>query len=315
MVAPIRNQYVLSPAFRPMLSGKVEDITKLQYPLLATPKIDGIRSITREKLITDMFDPNQVEAVSRTLTRIPNGFIQETLSTYNLPGLDGEIITWTNGKMDKYNDVLSKVMSGAGRPEFTFHVFDLVEPTPYWDRMAWLKDKMVFPEDTVLKKLLPKLIEDEQNLLAYEEACLEQGFEGVMLRSIDGPYKFGRSTFKQHWLLKLKRFQDSEAVIIGFQELQRNGNDATLNAFGLTERSSHQCNLIPGGVLGAITVRDERGCEFNIGTGFDDNLRLTIWNSRENYLGKTVKFKHQPHGAKEKPRCPVFLGFRELQDL
>jgi hypothetical protein len=30
-----------------------------------------------------------------------------------------------------------------------------------------------------------------------------------------------------------------------------------------------------------------------------------------NVVGKRVKYKHQPHGAKDKPRCPVFIGFRE----
>jgi DNA ligase-1 len=298
-----------------MLASKIDDISLLQYPLLATPKIDGIRCITREKLITDMFQQDSVEAVSRYLSPIRNRHIQQTLAECNLPGLDGELVTYNkDGEMDSYNDVQSKVMSYEGTPNFMYHVFDLVEPVPYWDRCAWLKDKLVFPEQHVLRKILPALIEDETHLLAYEESCLGLGFEGVMLRSIDSPYKFGRSTFKQGWLLKLKRFQDSEATVVGFQELQRNGNDATTNALGLTERSSHQCNLIPAGTLGALLVKNEAGIEFAIGTGFDDTTRFLIWSSRPAYLGRLVKYKHQPHGAKEKPRCPVFLGFRETED-
>lgn len=314
MVAPIRNSFVLSPAFRPMLAAKIKDVSAIKYPVLATPKIDGIRCITREKIISDMFDTDAVEAVSRYLSPIRNRHIQKILGEYRLPGLDGELITWTNGKMDKYNDVQSKVMSYEGNPEFTYHVFDLVEPLPHWDRCAWLKDKLVFPEDSVFRKILPRLIENEQNLLAYEEACLELGYEGVMLRSIDGPYKFGRSTEKQGWLLKLKRFEDSEAIIVGFDELLRNGNESEINALGLAERSTHKANMIPGNTLGALKVMSPEGIEFNIGTGFDDMTRQQIWFKRNEYLGKTVKYKHQPHGAKEAPRCPVFLGFRTIED-
>lgn len=298
-----------------MLAAKVEDISKLEYALLATPKIDGIRCVMREKHIVELFGNVQVEAISRTLTPIPNRYIQEKLAEYNLTGLDGELITWTAGKMDSYNDVQSKVMSRDGKPEFTYHVFDLVLPLPYWDRMATFKDSKDYkwPDDCHLKKVLPRLIEDEANLLAYEAACLEMGFEGVMLRNIDGPYKFGRSTWKQGWLLKLKRFEDSEATIIGFEELMRNENEATTNALGLTERSSHQANLVHGNTLGALIVEKD-GLVFNIGTGFDDLMRKQIWLRQAEYHGKTVKYKHQPHGAKEKPRCPVFLGFRNPAD-
>jgi DNA ligase 1 len=315
MVMTVRNQFVMSPDFRPMLAAKIKELGLLQYPLLATPKVDGIRCITREKQIYDLFAKTNVEAVSRVLLPIPNLHIQQTLASYNLTGLDGEIVTYTDGQMDNYNTVQSKVMSEAGTPDFYYHVFDLIEPRPHWDRVAWLKDEMKFPEDTRLRKLLPVLIQDEAALLAYEEAVLLQGFEGVMLRHVDGPYKFGRSTFKQHWLLKLKRFQDAEATVIGFEELMRNQNEQTKNALGLSERSDYQENMVPAGTLGALKVVGHNGIQFNIGTGFDDATREDIWRNQQTYLYQKVKYKYQPHGVKTAPRCPVFLGFRPPGDL
>jgi len=311
----LRNQFVMRPDFRPMLAAGIKDMTKLTLPKLATPKLDGIRCVTREKQILDLFGKSTVEAVSRSLTSIPNRYVQQVLGEYDLTGLDGELITYTDGVMDEYYQVESKIMSRDGTPDFKFHVFDLVEPLPYWDRMEWLKDKLVFPETSRLLKVLPVLIQSIEQLNAYEEACLQLGFEGVMLRDIDGPYKFGRSTFNQQWLLKLKRFEDAEATIIGFEELMVNGNEAVTNALGLSERSSHKANLIPGGKLGALIVVGHNGVQFNIGTGFNDEQRRDIWMKRDSYKCKLVKFKYQPHGQKDAPRCPVFLGFREDMEV
>ncbi len=43
--------------------------------------------------------------------------------------------------------------------------------------------------------------------------------------------------------------------------------------------------------------------------------RVTLWEQRESLRGKLVKYKHQPGGAKEAPRFPKFVGFREAWDL
>src|SRR5690606_28483163 len=60
-------------------------------------------------------------------------------------------------------------------------------------------------------------MERASDVLDYESTCLARGYEGVMLRDPDGPYKFGRSTLREGTLLKLKRFEDAEAVVIGFE--------------------------------------------------------------------------------------------------
>jgi DNA ligase-1 len=43
--------------------------------------------------------------------------------------------------------------------------------------------------------------------------------------------------------------------------------------------------------------------------------RITLWQQRDALIGRMVKFKHQPSGAKEAPRFPKFIGFRETWDL
>jgi DNA ligase-1 len=52
-----------------------------------------------------------------------------------------------------------------------------------------------------------------------------------------------------------------------------------------------------------------------IGSGLNDELRDAIWDNRDEYIGKIVKYKFFQHGVKELPRHPVFLGFRHEDDL
>jgi DNA ligase-1 len=135
-----------------------------------------------------------------------------------------------------------------------------------------------------------------------------------MVRDPRGPYKHGRSTPKEGWLLKVKRFVDAEAVVIGVVEQEHNVNEATRDALGRAKRSSAKAGKRKTGMLGALLVRDVKtGVEFAIGSGFDEAARRELWLTH--VVGRLVKYKSQPSGAKVAPRFPVFLGFRDEGDL
>ena len=133
-----------------------------------------------------------------------------------------------------------------------------------------------------------------------------------MTRSPWGSYKFGRSTANQQLLGKVKRFEDTEGTIVGFEELMHNENEAVIGTLGYQERSTAQSGQVPGNMLGALIVKHTDYKEtFGIGTGFTADNRLTLWQERDTIIGHSVKFKHQPSGAKDKPRFPVYLGLRK----
>ena len=137
-----------------------------------------------------------------------------------------------------------------------------------------------------------------------------------MVRKPDAPYKFGRSTLKEGYLLKVKRFTDAEAKIIGFEERMYNENEATTDALGHTERSTHKAGMKPAGDLGAFIVRDLRTeMSFRIGTGFTAAQRKEYWTTRNKLMNKIVKYKHFEQGAVDLPRFPVFIGFRDPEDM
>ena len=295
--------------FKPTLAVNA-DLAKINYPVYASPKLDGIRcSVVNYKALT------------RTLKAIPNLHISEALSRPEFSGFDGELIIGDPTSKTVYTDTVSGVMRVSGQPTFTYYVFDLhdMDASTYEFRLAFLRT-LDFPIN--FKLLRQELVHDEAELLAYEQEKVEEGYEGVILRSPTAPYKFGRSTVNEGYLLKVKRFEDSEARVIGFEEEQFNGNAAETNELGRTKRSSHQAGKVGKGTMGALIVRDVHSkVEFNIGTGFTAEQRSEWWTF---FAGRTsdstddmpiIKYKFFPVGVKDKPRHPVYLGARSALDI
>jgi DNA ligase 1 len=299
---------------KPMLAASMENskgepmsFSDLTYPLGASIKLDGIRCLRVGG-----------KTLSRSFKLIPNRHVQATMA--NLPdGLDGELVTYNaDGSVRTFNQVQSDIMKEDGVPNFKFEVFDYVKDSlekPYLERISDLKS-LTLPSYCSL--VLPAIINNEAELLAYEEAALAAGHEGIMTRSLTGGYKCGRATFKSQDLIKIKRFKDSEAQILGFEEKMHNANEATKDELGHTKRSSAKDGLVPANTLGALLVRDiHDGREFKIGTGIglNDELKKHIWDNRNYYLNKVITYRYQEVGTKDLPRIPSFQGFRDERDM
>ena len=285
---------------KPMLSAKTpDDLSVISYPVGASHKLDGIRAL--------MVDG---KLVSRTFKPIRNRHIVSSLEPVLPDGIDGELMAG-----DNFQQVASGVMRESGEPSFTYFAFDYVKDgvdKPYMERMAdleaWYTEAQ--PKNVVL--VLPKVVTGEEELLAFESESLAEGYEGVMIRSLDGPYKQGRATIREQYLTKIKRFTDSEAEVIGYEPLYHNANEAKKDNFGRTERSSHKENKVAMELLGKVICRDpETGIEFGVGTGFDHAQREQFWQERDSLIGKTITYKFFDHGIKDAPRHPVFDKFRD----
>ena len=307
--------------FKPMLSGKApDDLTKLKYPVAVSPKLDGFRAIVIDGVV-----------MSRNLKPIRNEYVQELFGKHEYNGFDGELIVGNPTSKSCFRDTSSGVTSRDGEPDVKFYVFDNCFVTDTWEeRFATISTELDY-----IRKVEHYHVWYEEEVSCFEEEFLDQGYEGLMIRDPYGPYKEGRSTAREGWLLKLKRFEDSEALVIGMEEKMHNANEATKNALGHTQRTSHQENLVPLNTMGALIVRDVKtGVEFNIGTGFDDAERLWWWNEfhkqhlwmsgRMNNGGwshdcldpsTVVKYKYFAQGSKDKPRFPTYISIRHPDDL
>ena len=305
--------------FKPMLSGKApDDLSKLKYPLFVSPKLDGFRAIVISGVV-----------YSRNLKPIRNRHVQKLFGKDCYNGYDGELIVGSPTSKSCFNDTSSGVTSYDGEPDVTFYVFDNMDFPGTWSERA---NTLIQNNDVI--KVPHSLCNNREEILKYEEIFLNEGYEGLMIRDPNSPYKQGRSTPREGYLLKLKRFEDSEALVIGIEEKMHNGNEATIDALGRTVRTSHQENLIPLNTMGALIVKDvNTDVIFNIGTGFDDITRDKWWDwanyqdsemSISEHTGKRfmfddpklyVKYRYFPVGSKDRPRFPTYIGLRHEDDI
>ena len=300
--------------FRPMLAPSNDPLKyeeyfdELKFPLLVSPKYDGIRAIVKN---------GQVR--SRTFKLIPSLQVQEDFGY--LEHFDGELI---EGKHDEnvYNRTQSHVMSEDKPGDVSYHIFDYTPDEllefPYHERLKQLKFEIrsrfvVTPEDV---KLVPQIhCKNLDDLLAVERFYLNAGFEGVIMRDPEGRYKNGRGTWREGLIYKLKRFQDSEAIIVDFIEGQLNKNIQEKDELGYAKRSTAKDGMVPADTLGKFIV-DWNGDILEIAPGnFDHEQRKEIWNNREQYFGYLLKFRYFQHGIKDKPRFPRAVGFRSIEDI
>jgi DNA ligase-1 len=287
---------------KPMLAATCHDFAALKFPLYGSLKLDGVRAlITKDGIF------------SRSLKLIPNMAVQRLFTGPDLDGLDGEFIFGDITAPDVCRRTVSQVMSpDKGADGLVYHVFDYVSEGPFSERYAIACQQVkTFADEYPIKIVRQVLLHSLNELEAMEEKALAEGHEGIMVRQGSSFYKHGRATERSQDLSKVKRFSDSEATIIGFEEKMTNGNAAFTNELGRTARSSHQENMVPAGTLGALLLRTPEGIEFGCGTGYDDALRAEIWKNRKRIIGKSVTYKHFEVGVKDAPRFPVFVSFRE----
>jgi len=273
--------------------------TDVKYPCFIQPKLDGIRCIAING-----------QAYSRKMKLIPNQFIQKVFAELNLHGFDGELMVHGD-----FNKVQSAVMSEDGEPDFYYVVYDWWNlEQPYEERFECVLTAVNLLNSQYVAAIDSGVVENGEQAEEELNHFIKAGYEGAMLRSFTSPYKQGRSTFKEGYLLKLKKFLDDEAVVIGFEERLHNTNEQGRDERGYAKRSSKKEGMVGANTLGSLIVK-WNDIEFGVGSGFNDAQRKEIWENKEQYLGKLVTFKFQELSAKGIPRFPTFLTFRyDLDD-
>jgi DNA ligase 1 len=263
---------------------KTPQLNTLRYPVIATPKLDGIRCAIEN-------------GVARTFNKksVPNVWVNEILAACGplIEGFDGELMV-SDGD---FNRVQSGIMTHGGQPNFKFMVFDLHDsPMPYKHRIEQVHKRITelhSGEELFTQAVQPveaKICRNEMELKQYWTECIELGYEGVIVNDPEGLYKNGRSGLKEQLSVKLKRWHDDEAVIIGFEE------EVALDG-------------TPKGRVGRVTMKHSSGVVFGVG-GLTDEIKAHMWNKPEWYIGKRATFKYQDWPLGGAPRFPGWKGVR-----
>lgn len=293
---------------RPMRGVALPD-GELNGIYLASPKIDGIRAWVKDG-----------QVLSKTGKPLPNPFLHELFG--NLNGADGEITVGPPYAVDENDDVFDRtrghVMQKKPKDsvDFQFHVFDRWD-TP--DNPAYIRcvDLEEFRQQRV-NIVLHGMYSNRTELDLSLDAVVAKGYEGMMLRYEKAGYKYGQSTAKEGYLLKLKLFEDSEAVVLSVIEQTANTNEAKTDELGYTKRSSSKSGKVGKGTFGTFLAKDlYSGRVFQVGNGkgITDRVRAEWWEARETLPGKLFRYTYQKVGTKFKPRIPQFKAWVDATDL
>jgi len=276
----------LITTFKVQLADKWNEKTAKKMPknVFLEPKLDGIRLLS---IVRD----GACESYARSGKRISNfdDTIGAQLATWPEGVYDGEV-------MDEDFTALMRQyrrQTGANVSKSYLTIFDYVT-LEEWDnrkgvatmreRREWLESLFDNVGSDNIFLIEQQEVEKSMDAIASHQAHWESlGFEGAMVKSPDAVYKFGRS----HDMLKVKSFIDIDLEVIGFKE----GTGKNV------------------GKLGAVWV-DHNGVEVKIGSGFDDEQRVEIWNNKDDFLGMTAECRYQEETEDGSLRFGTFVCWR-----
>lgn len=296
---------------KPMLAAREAQVEELKYPVLASPKLDGVRALVLKGKI-----------VSRKLEPFPNPHVHTLFDNPMLNQLDGELIVGSPTD-DQVRNLTSGAMNRqSGEPDVWFYVFDTVDTSiPYLARYEALAEALPghIKRGVNVKLVEHTLVKNAIDMITFENDCLDMGYEGVIVRGLNNPYKFGRSTTKEGGMIKLKRFVDAEAEVLKVNEEMQNTNKAEKDKLGRTKRSKAQAGLVGKGRAGELEVvginGTFKGVTFVVPLGgAGDEGKAWWWAHRKDKKLPVVTYKYFPKGVKDKPLLPVYIGVREGWD-
>ena len=282
-------------------------VEKIKYPVIIQPKVDGVCGLTQFG-----------KSTARTLKPFGNNYVNSYLSQDIFNDLHYEIYVGGITDQDLCRNTTSALNSYEGEPNINLAVFDLLRSNlPYVERLYELELRLRELSLENVKLIEWVVCETEEQLLDCEAKWLEQGFEGLIVRTITGGYKEGKTGKTDPISTRIKRFTDAEAVVLALVEAEENQNEKQTNELGLSFRTSHQENKVGKGMVGSLVCKDlETGKEITVGPGkMTHEEREHYWNNRDEIEGRTIKYKSFTKGVKDLPRFPTFVGVRPEWDV
>jgi DNA ligase-1 len=299
------------PVFECQLAqDSADQPNKLKGRMRLEVKLDGVRVLA-------VFNGNSVTLYSRNGKEFQNfteiaqflgtnrNLFQHGTRTGGRFVLDGEIVGESFQKLMRQ----AHRKSDAETAGMVYHVFDFI-PLDDFERGHWnaqqhkrlacldLARERLANSDIV--QIMPGMevdldtAEGHDIMRRFAEASVAEGYEGIMIKSLDAPYECKRSSFWMKW----KPTISVDLNIVGFEE--GTGRNA--------------------GRLGAIVCEGEdhgRRIRVNVGSGFGDSDRDQYWVGRDLLLDHIVEVEAdavtQNQDGTYSLRFPRFLRFRDFE--
>ena len=280
--------------FLPMLAHRYDKhSSKINFPCWVQPKLDGVRMIAKKengnilmwsRKGKEMVIPNKIAA-------------QLGLMLSEGQCVDGEIYVhdWS------FQRIISAVKKKRPDTELLeYHIYDSPHPSLSFEERIPKRTMCTtnFPEYCRewnghiglienIKFVETVDIEDQEEFDFYESRFISDGYEGMMVRNQNSPYKYKHRSYD---LQKVKRFVDKEFKIIG-------GKDGTGRETGLV-------------IFKCVT---DDGLEFDVRPKGTHEDRAEIYKNLGSYLGKDLTVKYQELTDDGIPRFPVGISVRDYE--
>ena len=306
--------------FKPMLAPSEQpDLEKIDYPILASFKLDGIRCIFKDG-----------EMLSRSLKPIVNKQLQEhfqplkDISKEMNIILDGELYDHTL----TFQQITSLVMTQDWKSEktikkngealyinanFMFYCFDChKEDHIMFEHRTMIVNKLEESYPKLIHAVEQEEVNDKKEVEYLFQTALKYGYEGLILKSADSKYKFGRATLNERTMYKVKPYETFDAQIL--EVIQgtevREGAEKKINELGNSVTSMKKDDRVLINKASAFLVKygDHK---LKVTIAATDAERSDMWEERDIMKGKWIEYKAMMVGAKDVPRHPVMLRFRE----
>ena len=293
------------PVFECMLAtDSAKHEKKMIGEVLVEPKLDGVRVV----VICDV-DKNEVNMFSRNGKELSNfPVIQQQFS--EMLGQFSESMVFDGEIMSADFQTLMREIhrkAGAKTQDAVLNLFDCMPlynfqdgscVDPLWKRKETL-DSFTYGANINLVEHVKMDLSDadgQKQFADYNKICIDRGFEGIMVKPINGIYECKRSVL---WL-KVKPFIEVSLTVKAVEE----GTGRNV------------------GKLGALVVEgtdDGKFIKTNVGSGLTDDNRDMYWSAKDKLIGQVVEVRAdaitQNQDTKDEwsLRFPRFLRFRGFE--
>lgn len=280
----IKSGYVLDPSGEgctlggvvPMLAQSYDKhAKKINFPAMLQPKLDGMRCIA-------IFDGTKVTLWSRTrkpITSAPH--IIKELENYLTAGdpviFDGELYA------DKLSNDFEQIISLArqevpcvGHEQLEYHVYDMVEGHMNDHRQQVLRNIYFYQELEFIKLVPTYTVNSDQEVMERTANFITDGYEGGIVRNLNGRYLNGRSFDLQ----KVKGFVEDGEMVLEMME-----DDFVV--LGVNEGRGKLA-----GHAGTLAMKTLEGTDFNAKPIGDTSNLKVMFENPGSVIGKiaTVRF-------------------------
>ena len=256
----------------PMLAKDFKkEMKKVTFPCYVQPKLDGMRALgTEESLMS------RTGKEIDTLKHIVLADLEDVV-------LDGEL--YAHGISFQENMKLIKKYRPHLTEQVKYHVYDIVMDAPFEVRYKTLISIASDIPDVHIVET--HLIESQEQLIAFHQQFIAEGYEGTMVRHSEEGYAVNKRSSQ---LLKYKDFLDE--------------------AYEVVDVIPSESRPEQGVVTCVITNKTGQLEHFNTGMKFSHEAREEILRNKHMYIGMMAEIRFFEYTDSGLPRFPVCVGFR-----